>query len=1061
MEAGWLAALVLAPLFFNSYSSRTFEPDKIALVRSIALIIATAWAVKLIEERGLRWEVVAFNPRHKFESFRQLPLALPVAALLAVTLLSTLLSLTPRISFWGSYTRLQGTYTTLAYLVVFAAVAVNLRRKEQVERLVNTVIYASLPVSLYGVMQRLRIDPLPWGEDTSQRITSTLGNAIFIAAYLIMVVPLTAMRIAQTFRAILREEAGLTRNIILAAVYVFTGAMQLVAIWFSGSRGPWLGLLAGMFFWAILMSLAFRQKKVTLGILGLAGVAAAFLITLNIPNGPLESLRQTTSLGRLGRVFEVQDGTSKVRVLIWKGAVDLILPHDPIVYPGGRPDPFNLLRPIVGYGPESMYVAYNRFYPAEIGQYEARTATPDRSHNETFDALVTTGVLGLVAYLTVFAAVIYYGLKWLGLITPQDKWLYVGLYAGGGALGAVTLVAWRGPAYFGVGLPFGMLIGLLAYLAWLALNRTLRSNPERSGTRPSTTTTNDVASAHAEQARRVVEGDEWKALIITALLGGIVAHFTEIHFGIATVSTRLHFWTYAALLLVVGWVMPLRVLPKAQQTETAEPKLSRRARAARATEKRPSNANAATALFPIFINSLILATMSYNFLGNADKTTSVAGMLAESLTKLNGTTSFGMLLLFAVVWFVGVAWSENERWALITLAGSALVWLVFAFYYLGSLGAIAAREPANIQEFLSTMRLVGGVISGFVIWLTVLLAFGAITLATEWPVELLGNKAQMVLAPALLALAIMFGYFSNTRLVQADMAHKVAQPWDRQARWDVAIPLYEQAINLAPEQDQYYLFLGRAYLEAANRSTDRVEQETILNVAQGELQEALALNPLNPDHSANLARLLQRWARTTTDPNEADVRINAANGHYETALMLSPNNPSLWNEWARFDLNLKNDYGSALEKFNKSLSLDDKFNETYAALGDYWTQAGAVESDPGTQLADYEKAAGYYQQAITAEAFKPGTPPLLTARLGLAAAERTLGNLDAAIASYEDLIGVAGPEYNVWSVQETLAEIYLEKGDKAKALDYASQALAAAPEADKAGVQALIEKIGN
>ena len=109
MEAGWLAALALAPLFFNSYSSRTFEPDKIALVRSIALIIAVAWMVKLIEERGLRWEVVAFNPRRKFESFGQLPLALPVAALLAVTLLSTLLSLTPRISFWGSYTRLQGT----------------------------------------------------------------------------------------------------------------------------------------------------------------------------------------------------------------------------------------------------------------------------------------------------------------------------------------------------------------------------------------------------------------------------------------------------------------------------------------------------------------------------------------------------------------------------------------------------------------------------------------------------------------------------------------------------------------------------------------------------------------------------------------------------------------------------------------------------------------------------------------------------------------------------------------------------------------------------------------
>ncbi|MEZ4646278.1 MAG: hypothetical protein R3E31_26740 [Chloroflexota bacterium] len=46
------------------------------------------------------------------------------------------------------------------------------------------------------------------------------------------------------------------------------------------------------------------------------------------------------------------------------------------------------LRPLIGYGPESMYVAYNRFYPPELATVEARNASPDRSHNETFDALV-------------------------------------------------------------------------------------------------------------------------------------------------------------------------------------------------------------------------------------------------------------------------------------------------------------------------------------------------------------------------------------------------------------------------------------------------------------------------------------------------------------------------------------------------------------------------------------------------------------------------------------------------------------------------------------------------
>ena len=35
MEAGWLAAVILIPIFFNIYSSRIFEPDKITLLRSL------------------------------------------------------------------------------------------------------------------------------------------------------------------------------------------------------------------------------------------------------------------------------------------------------------------------------------------------------------------------------------------------------------------------------------------------------------------------------------------------------------------------------------------------------------------------------------------------------------------------------------------------------------------------------------------------------------------------------------------------------------------------------------------------------------------------------------------------------------------------------------------------------------------------------------------------------------------------------------------------------------------------------------------------------------------
>ena len=48
IEAGWLAAVIVVPLFFNIYSQRVFEPDKLSLLRSIALVMSAAWLVRVV-----------------------------------------------------------------------------------------------------------------------------------------------------------------------------------------------------------------------------------------------------------------------------------------------------------------------------------------------------------------------------------------------------------------------------------------------------------------------------------------------------------------------------------------------------------------------------------------------------------------------------------------------------------------------------------------------------------------------------------------------------------------------------------------------------------------------------------------------------------------------------------------------------------------------------------------------------------------------------------------------------------------------------------------------------
>src|SRR5512138_2636953 len=106
IEAGWLAAIVLAPLFFNVYSSRVFEPDKISLVRTIALVMVAAWAVRWLD----RWRLTTRAERAAAPRFPQNiigplrrgsaenPLSLVTLFTVIVYLISTLASVSPSVS---------------------------------------------------------------------------------------------------------------------------------------------------------------------------------------------------------------------------------------------------------------------------------------------------------------------------------------------------------------------------------------------------------------------------------------------------------------------------------------------------------------------------------------------------------------------------------------------------------------------------------------------------------------------------------------------------------------------------------------------------------------------------------------------------------------------------------------------------------------------------------------------------------------------------------------------------------------------------------------------------
>ncbi|MFB0546380.1 MAG: tetratricopeptide repeat protein [Anaerolineae bacterium] len=1160
IEAGWLAAVIVAPLFFNIYSSRVFEPDKITLVRSIASVMAVAWVIKVLdgafqEEEGEEGTETRGREQGEEEALvnlwkrvKAVPLMLPTLALVAIYLLSTVASVVPGISLWGSYQRLQGTYTTFSYIVIFFMILQGMRTREQIDRLVTVVILVSMPISLYGLIQHARLDPLPWGGDVTRRVASNMGNSIFIAAYLIMAIPLTIGRLIKALASIVEGEetakkmvfvivypvllvaqmfvwgrfefkpglwTGLgllivlpffsllirkpVAHFLLLGCYSFILAAQVICTFFSQSRGPWLGLLGGIYVFVLLSLISLRREAedqsplswqeaaqavafaltsplallvvpyailivLKKGVRWLwfswliqALVGIAFLVVFNLPStplealedietsyyfsSPLETLRELPYVGRLGQVFQTTRGTGRVRILIWEGALNLVAPHAPIEYPSGQPDPRNILRPLIGYGPESMYVAYNRFYPPDLAHVEARNASPDRSHNETFDALVITGFLGFLVYMFLFGSVFYYGLKWLGLIGDVlQRNVYIALWLGGAFLGALGSWFLDGTLRFvGVGIPTGIILGLAVYVGLYGF--IFYSQDQR------------------------VEDKGYRVLLIT-LLGALVAHFIEIHFGIAIAATRTYFWAYTALMVIVGQyfreepalMSSTEALPPAQKPSGRRKK--RRRRKDKEDGARfghpglgPTSAGTvskgwtASLVVSSLITGLILVTMRFDYI------TAQFDIKAKD---------YSIFWLFAATWLLALVIIVTELSKDKAFGQSEADWVMaLVTYPLISLGCftlfstVHSRQlhvgfsVTNLEQALKVAGKVAGVLIPYylALFLFILITAGALLRRTDLPPRS-WRYGNWWLYPPLLVGVVWVVATMNLKVIMADIYYKQASPYEGAGQWDSSIAMYRQALNLAPNEDFYFLFMGRAALEKAQRLPDNpadaslrltlgtllrptpIEQQQLANAGRGvwlalseiALRRALELNPLNTDHSANLGRLYRTRGGLTTDRAQRFAELSQSADYYRQATSLSPHNAQLFNEWGSVYY-LMGQYDKALEKYQRSLSLDPLFADTYVYLGDVYQALNqpdkaleahlrAIELDPGSLSAQ--------------RLFSLPIPGFLESRLRFYI---NSGQIDRLIAALDQSPG------HDFSIRYTVGNAYLQQGKQDKALE--------------------------
>jgi O-antigen ligase len=308
------------------------------------------------------------------------PLGISIIVFAAVFTAAALLGARPAFSFWSNFERGEGAVQILHLAAYFFLLASLFERKNW-ERFFWVSISSGVLMVLYGVGAGLGskimlfVGP-QFGAD-AYRFQGSIGNPAYVAAYLIF----------QLFFAVylFLNNPPYFKNwrsyVLLAASGLFAWAFLLAA-----TRGAFLGLVSGIMVSAGVIAYARERwrKKLILGVIILAFLVIGMILLRN--NSLVKKIPGS-------RIFDISFNaeTFSTRRIMWH-----------IAYEGWK------ARPLLGWGPENFLMVFDRHFDTRyFVPSQGFGAWFDRAHSIIFDYLAETGILGLLAYLSIFVSLVW------------------------------------------------------------------------------------------------------------------------------------------------------------------------------------------------------------------------------------------------------------------------------------------------------------------------------------------------------------------------------------------------------------------------------------------------------------------------------------------------------------------------------------------------------------------------------------------------------------------------------------------------------------------------------
>jgi tetratricopeptide (TPR) repeat protein len=612
------------------------------------------------------------------------------------------------------------------------------------------------------------------------------------------------------------------------------------------------------------------------------------------------------------RMLQFSDGSVRYRKALWETGARFLQAGPQPILPDGTRDSNYLLRRAIGYGPECSWLVTNSFAtPALV--LNRFQESENRMHNEIFDAIITTGYAGTMAYLWIIVAAYYYSLRFFGFAVERlEKIIYVVLSCVGIAAGFCVPWAVGTPQFIGIGVEAGLLAGIFAFVAWSGF-RNVRERFEMGG----------------------------RQLLVLGILGALTAHFIEIGVAVAVTPTRLYFYLYLAVLAVCcsrGWV------------SEEEP-----AKRNKGKSLRPD----ASPLLPFAaLSALVVFVESWCFTFSVSDEKSALTLFAQSwfgfFSGDRGRMPTALVLILVTLCAgAGLAYAEKPG-VQISRAGlrrsilGSTASLLAAWVATGMISALfwTALENATPLEY---SRHCEARITFFVLGLLLLVTIAALIINNREMAQSRVSAIPMkkaLIAILLFSFAVIGIWRLTLRPAWADTACRIARAYEAARNYVGAAQQYERASQFAPQVVPYRFSLGLAQRAAAGLDSMQLEQ------ARASIEKALDLNRLDPIVYRTLGTFHMYVGEHSLESQARASEIAKAIGHFQKAARLAPNHPDAYVQMGRC-LSLLGEYDRANGFFQKSLQMNPNYWQCYKYLGEMQYR----QKDFSGALKSFEKAA--------------------------------------------------------------------------------------------------------